>query len=554
MGKSSFEAALWGGFSASSLKRLGERAARSSHDELSFTWARTRTHYALGENDDALAWLERTREIGSWRREPVDLALYRCELLSALGRNDEAVATARTLHERFGGDPVILLALASAYASAGAPSETVVGVLNQIYRDAGLADLRVRSAYDRATLQNLAPGSLSSGTTTETRFSNRLCSDPLVSVIMPTHNAQGTIGYAMRSVLDQTEQRLELIVVNDASTDGSRIVAERIASRDTRVRIIDLDRNAGTYAARNLGLAEARGRFTTVNDADDWSHPERLAVQLRDLDNGVRFNTTSGVPVRFDLRLSPHPRGARCIRENLSSLMIRTDDLRAAGGWDTVRFGADSELYERLKVRHRQGRRRIHRSVPLSFLLRSEGSLTAAQYTGAWSSRFGARREYKDSYRDWHARTAKPVMLRSPRPFPVPAIAVVPEPNEYKFDLLIIGDLCIAPHSTVMDEAEATEAVGVLHVPSLTTIDASVAPLVRERLRRCRWHAIVPGEGAIVEQTVVTSLGPIQDPPDLWPKLRSRRASVYAANSVPDPSMLEAAKRLFDNEAEITFV
>lgn len=102
-------------------------------------------------------------------------------------------------------------------------------------------------------------------------------SRPLVSVITANYNGARHLPDAIASVLDQSLADLELIVVDDASTDGSAAVVRDAAARDPRVRLIVQDRNAGPGAARNRALAEARGVWIAVFDADDIMAPERLA-------------------------------------------------------------------------------------------------------------------------------------------------------------------------------------------------------------------------------------------------------------------------------------
>lgn len=101
---------------------------------------------------------------------------------------------------------------------------------------------------------------------------------PQVSVIIPMFNAAATIERAVRSCLDQTEQNIEVLVVDDGSTDTSQSVVSRVTDR--RVRLIVKDQNTGPADARNLALARARGEWVTFLDADDYYLPTRLAVML----------------------------------------------------------------------------------------------------------------------------------------------------------------------------------------------------------------------------------------------------------------------------------
>lgn len=100
---------------------------------------------------------------------------------------------------------------------------------------------------------------------------------PVVSVIMANHNGARRLREAVDSVLDQTLGDLELIVVDDASSDASVAILEEIAARDPRLRVIAQSRNLGPGGARNRALAVARGEWISVADSDDLMAPDRLA-------------------------------------------------------------------------------------------------------------------------------------------------------------------------------------------------------------------------------------------------------------------------------------
>lgn len=94
---------------------------------------------------------------------------------------------------------------------------------------------------------------------------------------MPAYNAAGTIGAALQSILGQTLRELEVVVVDDGSTDGTAGVVEAV--RDPRVRLVRLP-HEGLVPALNAGVASARADWIARMDADDLAHPERLAKQL----------------------------------------------------------------------------------------------------------------------------------------------------------------------------------------------------------------------------------------------------------------------------------
>lgn len=103
-------------------------------------------------------------------------------------------------------------------------------------------------------------------------------SAPRISVVLPAFNSRRTLGDALASALEQTFDELEIIVVDDGSTDRTADVA--MANDNPRVRLVRHDRNLGTAAARNSGVAVARGRFVAFLDSDDCWFPEKLETQF----------------------------------------------------------------------------------------------------------------------------------------------------------------------------------------------------------------------------------------------------------------------------------
>jgi glycosyltransferase involved in cell wall biosynthesis len=103
---------------------------------------------------------------------------------------------------------------------------------------------------------------------------------PLVTVVMPNLNKVDYIEAAIRSVLGQTIQNLELVIVDDASTDGSAEIAKRYAERDPRVTLVRHPTTLGVSAARNTGLRNSRSGIIGFIDSDDTYAPTKLEKQL----------------------------------------------------------------------------------------------------------------------------------------------------------------------------------------------------------------------------------------------------------------------------------
>lgn len=109
---------------------------------------------------------------------------------------------------------------------------------------------------------------------------------PRISIVMPVFNAAATLDEAVTSILQQQYEDWELIVVEDGSTDDSPDLLRRHAARDSRIRMISQE-HGGIVTALRQGCAQARGHFIARMDADDISLPERLAEQVRLLENAT---------------------------------------------------------------------------------------------------------------------------------------------------------------------------------------------------------------------------------------------------------------------------
>ncbi|QFU10365.1 Putative glycosyltransferase EpsH [Rhodobacteraceae bacterium THAF1] len=103
---------------------------------------------------------------------------------------------------------------------------------------------------------------------------------PLVSIIMANYCGGPFLAAAVCSVFAQTHSRLELVVVDDASTDDSVAILSRLAATDERIRVILRDRNVGVASARNAALDASRGDWIAVVDSDDVLHPRRIELLL----------------------------------------------------------------------------------------------------------------------------------------------------------------------------------------------------------------------------------------------------------------------------------
>lgn len=175
-----------------------------------------------------------------------------------------------------------------------------------------------------------------------------MSSAPLVSIIIPAYNAERFIERTLRSALRQTYRNIEIIIIDDGSTDATRARAERVVAGHGRVRMISVP-NGGVAKARNLGIQEANGAFVAFLDADDLWHPTKIELQLDSLtlapNDGAAASYTFYRVIDLDDRVVGQGHltcdGYAFARHlyarfvgNGSSLVVRRDAALLVGGFD----------------------------------------------------------------------------------------------------------------------------------------------------------------------------------------------------------------------------
>jgi len=186
----------------------------------------------------------------------------------------------------------------------------------------------------------------------------------LISVVIPAHNVERYIRETLASVLRQTHPDLEVVVVDDGSTDQTAVIVKSVADQDRRVRLIRTT-NLGVSAARNLAISSSQGRFIAPIDADDIWHPEKLARQFAIMrasgpEVGVIYCWSMGID-EFNRVILPTWNNSvavgnvlrdivvRGIAGNGSTPLIRRNYIDAVGGYDTkLKLCEDWKFYTAL--------------------------------------------------------------------------------------------------------------------------------------------------------------------------------------------------------------
>jgi len=250
---------------------------------------------------------------------------------------------------------------------------------------------------------------------------------PLVSVIMPAWNAEKTIYAAACSILNQTWKNLELLIVDDASEDGTWAALQKLADSDSRVRVRRNSVNAGPYVAKNLALMDAKGVWITGHDADDWAHPQRLEQHLKTaIQSGARASLAYMVRMQTDGtfnhigKLTSFSLDGVARKASISCLFEHALLKNTLGFWDCVRFGADSEMIARAE-NALQEEFQIFPQIGM-ICLDHKDSLTNHAQHGVHKVQgvSPTRLKYRQAWSAWHKEQMNPGNVFLPFPEDVP--------------------------------------------------------------------------------------------------------------------------------------
>lgn len=183
--------------------------------------------------------------------------------------------------------------------------------------------------------------------------------EPLISVVIPVYNVESYLADCIDSVTSQTYRALEIVLVDDGSTDGSGKMCDEYALRDDRIRVIHSE-NHGLGAARNIGIGNAGGEYITFLDSDDWVEPDTIeALITTALLHGADV-TAAGMTAEYKgtrAKVVRSDAGAKVFRggEILPAFAkaeignVATNKLYRIGCFDSLRF-PEGRVYEDVPV------------------------------------------------------------------------------------------------------------------------------------------------------------------------------------------------------------
>ncbi|MES3005357.1 MAG: glycosyltransferase family 2 protein [Patescibacteria group bacterium] len=233
----------------------------------------------------------------------------------------------------------------------------------------------------------------------------------MISVIIPTKNGSQYIGRAIKSVLSQTETDLEIIVINDASTDNTANLVTELQQHDARIRLITNKTSVGPGISRHVGIRESKSEFIAlIDDDDEWLSKEKLSLQKKYLDEHPRVAVVGSAKNNFvredgsiyPVRMDRQPETDAEIRRTMlwrnpfitSSVMLKKDPYLEVGGFSPMYLAEDYDLWMRLG--HHGELANIH-NCDINYMIR-EGSASTLRQQEMNHIILGLVKNYKNDY------------------------------------------------------------------------------------------------------------------------------------------------------------
>lgn len=403
------------------------------------------------------------------------------ELLDRAGRPQDARRASRALElaKLFPGDAAALEAN-TALAESEPGSEAWVAAFNELL------------ALDDLDPVRLAPGTAPVLDRLESTSVPASVQGPLVTIIVPTWRPGPWLWTAVRSLTQQTYANLQILIMDDLSGSEFTPRLESLLDMDPRIQIVTSPKNRGTYASRNAAVREhARGEFVTIQDDDDWSHPQRIERQVAfSQERHLAVGMCRAARVNEDMRFVR--RAATFIRRGYPTTLVARATFTEVGFWDPVRRNSDFEFIRR--VRRSKRPTGDLGKAPMVLQRHREGSLSSGEVWEGYSEQ--SRRWQNWLSADWHDRcvsAGQRLYMGSgaglDRPYPAPRGLLRTSRDEpaTRVNTLIIADFGKESSSEekILGLAETAlhrgEQVGLLHVEGLRllsdTIDRRIAEL-----------------------------------------------------------------------------
>lgn len=546
---------LWGGLSQAGVQEL-EQLASDIHSDSTRALANyelARWYHWLKNYDEAARHVKECRRLDKQLFRQLRPRILEIDVLTKQGALEEAkhriddalsIPNART-------NGILAYCNYLHKVSPETAEADILEALNKIYLGAGLSPVKLAGTSGPAFLRLDA----------DAGEDEKDATLPKISVLMAAHNSERFLPLAIESILKQSWRNLELVVVDDASSDGTWDIIQRYQRSDPRVRAHRNNANLGAYATRNEALRLSDGDYVTVHDSDDWSHPQMLALQMRPILENPAVQGTFSMMARATEKLEfitrPHRNVLEFIHRSYPSLIISSKIARSLGGWDAVVANADDDFVQRIQMVYGgDALINVLPDVPLSIFSARPDSLTESSQTSLRSLTFGVRQEYARSAAFWRNKTLKEGgsleisgRTDSKSPFPCPA-GLLPDNlrTSNQYDLVLVSDLSLLGGtrscnvSYIRLALERGLRIGLFHWPRG---DLRLVNDIAAEYRNLSYHSHC--DILTAEDQVNADLLLIHHPPilgyklDFYPSIKSNR-TVVLVNQLPMQLEWEAPK------------
>lgn len=368
--------------------------------------------------------------------------------------------------------------------------------INVIYQREGLSLITLTVGSDSAFLR------------LDGEKSEAVSVGPLITVVMPVYRPDAYTDLAIQSALNQTYRNIEIIIVDDGSGGDVNNRLKKWLEKDPRVQVVLNEHNAGAYTSRNVGYSMAQGEFITIFDGDDWQHPQKIELLVRNALQQKDRRLVSAPWTRADEDLFFYYRGWKgaFVTPSHVSTMFHTETLREQlGYWDSVRKAADTEFILRYQALVNNAEPLEVSQAPLTISLVGESNLSMEDFRLGYRS--PDRVSYRDSYEYWHKMIQDGLAsgyLDFPlneRAFPAPS-RFLPSGTFHQgieLDSLFVGDFGASEvtQKLMMEHLASAvlrgDRIGLMHYPSIlhaTSIDRSFSDELKNAFHKGKFRRV----------------------------------------------------------------
>jgi tetratricopeptide (TPR) repeat protein len=521
---------LWGGLSSSALIALEKTCADTSEKAIerwSAAWHASRWYYFIGDFEKAYEIGLLMLELDSSQKNQKEGVFLRAYCEFQLGLTEKATVTLEQYIKINPQDTDALFALSNAYLD---DDHERLKIINKAYESNTLLPLSLRDEFKPLDFSNIV-----------VRDVPVIEDEIKVTIIMPVFGAENDLHIAVGSLTNQSWKNIEIIIVDDCSTDKTFDIAQRMAKIDSRIIVFKQKENAGAYAARNTGLEKATGDFITTHDSDDWSHPQKIETQVKYFkENPEKIGIcTHWIRAKHNLMFTQNWRPNNSLTHwSHSSFMFKRKVFEELGGWDKVRIGGDTEFIWRVKAKYGSNSfAQIAGHIPLAIALDDESSLTRTKMTHVRTVYFGLRHIYREICAKWHRTNSELNIdgVTSRTSMPIPKAMVSRDGIPTDIDVLLVSDFSDDALSQPVLELAATLKqknlkLGLFHWPDFSSTPSGLTDKYFELLELNSAFPIVGGEVINVKVILTANDILIQHPVDLKPQINKLGSEYIITN------------------------